>query len=178
MSYHQRGTNFFIVLDSLNNFTVLERDLSVKSYIKTSDDPEEITSFARQGTALIFTRGNQVGFIEANQGKIGPVQCAANHDIKLVSAQMDYATSIWLYAADPTEGQIYVFRTSNLLNVPVATSCELETKMPLRQTELLSSGSADLKMKLQTLRGGLLVSFDDEERHGELTYYNTTQFSI
>jgi len=61
---------------------------------------------------------------------------------------MDFSTSIWLYGVSLAEGQIYVFRTSNLLNVPVATACELETKLPLLKTDLLASGSENLNVKL------------------------------
>ena len=120
---------------------MLERDLSFKSHIKasanqggaksnetesnTESNQQTITSFFRQGSALVYTQRNKVGFVHAEQGRLGSVQCAVAHDIELMSVQMDYQSSVWLYALSPAEREIYVFRTSNLLNVPVATSCEL-----------------------------------------------------
>ena len=33
-------------------------------------------------------------------------------------------------------------------------------------------------MQLQTVRGGLLLDAQDESGHGEMTYYNVTQFTF
>jgi len=55
---------------------------------------------------------------------------------------------VFVYALAPEERMIYVFRTSNLLNTPVATMCSLETKLPLLETELLRKNSTELSMRL------------------------------
>ena len=60
-SYQAKSTCYFVVLDSYDRFTVLNRDLTFRSMIKSHSeqvDEPQITSFSRQGSALLFTRKN------------------------------------------------------------------------------------------------------------------------
>ena len=88
---------------------------------------------------MLYTRKNQVGFVHVSEGRLGPLPCSASHETKLVGAQTDYSSSVFVYALAPEEQEILVFRTSNLLTNPVAVSCELETKIPMHATDLLAS---------------------------------------
>ena len=49
-SYQMKSQQFFVILDNLDNFTVLDRDLSfrhlIKTHIEKTDEPQ-ITSFDR-----------------------------------------------------------------------------------------------------------------------------------
>ena len=80
---------------------------------------------------LLFTRGNQVGFVRVAELKVGPVFCNAPKDVILTQAQADYSASVFLYGLSPATQELYVFRTSNLVAVPYATSCEIESKFKL-----------------------------------------------
>ena len=96
-----------------------------------------MTSFARQGSALIYTRKNQVGFVNVADGALGPAFCAASHETEIVSAQTDYSSSVFVYGLALKTREIYVFRTSNLLSTAYALKCEVETKIPLLDTQVL-----------------------------------------
>jgi len=131
-SHQTKGVQYFVVLDNLDHFTVLERNLSFKTLIKSHSDQTtqsqpQITSFLRQGSALIFTRQNKVEFLHVAEGRLGPVTCSSSHEVQLTYAQTDYQSSVFVYAVAPAQGHIYVFRTSNLLNTPVPVTCSLET---------------------------------------------------
>ena len=85
-SYQAKSKQFFVVLDSHDRFTVLDRDLKFLHMIKTHNeqtDEPQITSFARQGSALLYTRKNQVGFVHVDDGRLGPVMCSASHETTL-----------------------------------------------------------------------------------------------
>ena len=138
-SYQAKSKQFFVILDNFDRFTVLDRDLKFLHMIKTHSeqtDESQITSFARQGSALLYTRKNQVGFVHVDDGRLGPVSCSASHETTLTQVQTDYSSSVFIYALAPESNEIYVFRTSNLLTNPIAISCDLEMKVPLMETGL------------------------------------------
>lgn len=184
VSYQTKSMQTFIVLDSSDNFLVLDQELNLKNLIRIGgaesqaaeqEGGPQVTSFARQGSALVFTKKNQIGFLQAQEGKLGPVMCAVSHDIELTAVQTDYSSSIFMYGLAPKTQEIYVFRTSNLLSTPVALTCDVETKIPLLKSPL--SDDPSVVMSMQNVKGGLLVDISTDTMEGELQYYNVTQFT-
>ena len=89
VAYTNKNDLYFVVLDSTDSFVVLDRDLNLKNLIKTSSSPQDapqITSFSKQGSALLFTRQNQINFLHVSEGRVGPVSCSVAHDTVLSSA--------------------------------------------------------------------------------------------
>lgn len=96
VSYQTKSMQTFIILDSYDSFLVLDQELNLKNMIRTTTDGSSewqdtekegshITSFARQGSALIYTKKNQIGFLQVQEGKLGPATCSVAHDLELTA---------------------------------------------------------------------------------------------
>ena len=113
--------------------------------------------------------------MNAADGSLGPVFCSGEHDSVFVAAQVDYSSSIFVYALAPLTQELYVFRTSNLLTAPIAATCVLETKIPLRETTLSQEKyGSETSIYMRNLKGGLVIQSENDRYEGELVYYNMT----
>jgi len=70
-----------------------------------------------------------------------------------------------------------VFKTSNLVQVPHATQCEIEYRVKLSPTPLSErANQTNMNYRMQSVKGGLLLHSESETEYGELVHYNMTQF--
>ena len=104
-TYQYRNKQYFIFRDTLDCFSVFDRQMNMRHLIKTQDlaDPTQtISSVARQSSSVLFTRTNKIGFLKIAAGEIGPTYCDASHDAILSSASIDYTSSGLVYGLSAT----------------------------------------------------------------------------
>lgn len=77
------------------------------------------------------------------------IYCRAERDTQLVAAQVDALSSGHVYGLS-TDGYVFVFKTSNLLQNPEASECFLDTKFRV----------ANKATDMATVKGGIIVKTD------------------
>ena len=87
-------------MDSLDSFSVIDRQMNLRHLIKTREPTElsqKLSSVAGQSSSILFTRQNTIGFLKVSDGSVGSTFCFAGHDSILISAQVDYTSSGYVY---------------------------------------------------------------------------------
>jgi hypothetical protein len=95
---------------------------------------------------LIFTRGSSIGFLKPN-GVVSSLLCRGDHGTNFISATTDGLSAGHIYGL-AADGNVYLFRTSNLLRSADPSECHFVTKF----------FAVKQPIGFKSIKGGLVVS--------------------
>jgi hypothetical protein len=98
---------FYVVLDSLNVFWILDKHLRLHGIVRSS---REVSSLSVKGTTTVFSQGSNIVFLDAEKAELGQATCKSPRNVMLHGAVFDNDSSSFVYGLSLESMEVFVFK--------------------------------------------------------------------
>lgn len=109
VTYVRPDKPYYVILDNKDTFWLLNKHLKLHGIVQSN---RPVTSLQARSTAVFFTQGSNVVFINPEAAELGAVTCKAPRGAELVQAAVDAESLMYTYGLSFEQMEVYVWRSS------------------------------------------------------------------